>query len=108
MSVAVVASVNFLGLPLALGNEIMYETGNSNREGTAAMKNIIYQSVKFNENDIVAVYARGYSDGTVKFFDVNAKNKTIREYWVKREHLDAETAAKIHVSSGYFDQVRVK
>jgi len=44
--------------------------------------NIIYQSTKFDEKDITSTYIRKYSNGEVKFFDVNAKQRTIREYWI--------------------------
>jgi len=50
--------------------------------------NIIYQSVKFDEKDITATYVRKYSNGEFKFFDVNAKGKTIREYWMNEVDFD--------------------
>lgn len=43
--------------------------------------NIIYESRHFREVDVVATYARRYSNGEIKFYDVNAKSRTIREYW---------------------------
>lgn len=66
--------------------------------------NIIWQSVKFNESDIVAIYTRGYSDGTVKVVEVNDKNKTIREWWCLKEDCPYES----HVADGAYDMVRVK
>lgn len=66
--------------------------------------NIIYQSVKFREEDIVAIYTRGYSDGTVKVVEVNNKNKTIREWWCRKEDCPYES----HVADGAYDTVRVK
>lgn len=70
--------------------------------------NIIWQSVKFNESDIVARYARGYSDNTIKFFDVNTKNKTIREYWMHRKDVEPAIAAQVHVADGYYDNVKLE
>jgi hypothetical protein len=66
--------------------------------------NIIWQSVKFREEDIVAIYTRGSSDGTVKVVDVNKKNKTIREWWCRKEDCPYES----HVADGHYDTVRVK
>lgn len=62
--------------------------------------NIIWQSVKFNEADIVAIYTRGYSDGV----EVNKKNKTIREWWCRKEDCPYES----HVADGAYDMRRVK
>ena len=42
---------------------------------------VIYQSRNFEEADIVSTYARLYSNAEVKFFDVNKKGQTIREWW---------------------------
>ena len=69
--------------------------------------NIIYQSVKFNEKDIVATYARGYSNGEIKFYDVNKKNKTIREYWLHRDDVSKEISDKVHVANGAYDNVKL-
>lgn len=68
------------------------------------VRNIIYQSKNFNEADIVAIYTRGYSDGTVKVVDVDKKNKTIREWWC----LKADCPYESHVADGAYDTVRVK
>ena len=43
--------------------------------------NIIYQSRNFKEADTISTYARLYSNAEVKFFDVNKKGQTIREWW---------------------------
>ena len=50
--------------------------------------NIVYQSVKFDNANIVSRYVRKYSNGEVMFFDVNAKHKTIREYWMHQNDCD--------------------
>lgn len=50
--------------------------------------NIIYQSVKFDPANITSRYFFKYSMGEVKFFDVNAKHKTIREYWLYEKDCD--------------------
>lgn len=69
--------------------------------------NIIYQSVKFNENDIDRTYARLYSNGEIKFFDVNAKHKTIREYWQLAETADNQEAVKKCRAAGIGEMVHI-
>lgn len=66
--------------------------------------NIIWRSVKFREEDIVAVYTRGYSDETVKIVEVNAKNKTIREWWCNKSDCPYDS----HIADGAYDMRRVK
>lgn len=58
--------------------------------------NIIYQSVKFDETDIERRYFRKYLNGEVKFFDVNVKNKTIREYWKKEVDCNSEVQYAVY------------
>lgn len=69
--------------------------------------NIIWQSVKFNEADIDRTYARLYSNGEIKFFDVNVKNKTIREYWQIAELANNQDAVKKCRAAGYGEMVHV-
>jgi hypothetical protein len=64
--------------------------------------NIIYQSVKFNEKDIAKRYFRKYFNGEVKFFDVNVKDKTIREYWLNE--VDCDFAVK---NAGYGETIKL-
>lgn len=52
--------------------------------------NIIWQSKNFSEDRICEVYARRYSEGTIKLFDVDAKGKTIREYWLPEDRISFE------------------
>jgi hypothetical protein len=52
------------------------------------MTNVIYQSVKFDQKNVVSVYARLYTNGDVKFFDVDRKHKTIREWWEQSTKVD--------------------
>lgn len=66
--------------------------------------NIIWQSKRFNEADIVAIYTRGYSNGEVKVVEVNSDNKTIREWWCLKEDCPYES----HVADGVYDTRRVK
>ena len=49
--------------------------------------NVIYQSTRFAEDKIATTYARLYSNGEVKMFDVDMRHKTIREWWTTREKL---------------------
>lgn len=70
--------------------------------------NIIYQSVKFKETDIDRTYARLYSNGEIKFYDVNAKHKTIREYWQPAETADDQKAVKLCRAAGYGEMVLVR
>lgn len=49
--------------------------------------NIIYQSTRFAEDNIATTYARLYSNGEVKMFDVDMRHKTIREWWTTRDKL---------------------
>lgn len=57
--------------------------------------NLIYQSKHFSPEKVVSTYARLYSNGEVKFFDVNLQHKTIRERWMTIDHVDAETCVKL-------------
>lgn len=41
---------------------------------------VIYQSKKFDPSKVVSVYARLYTNGEVKAFEVDDKNKKIREW----------------------------
>ena len=50
--------------------------------------NVTYESRRFDPANIVATYARRYSNGEVKFFDIDAKSKTIREYWLPDHECD--------------------
>lgn len=64
--------------------------------------NIIWQSVKFSPERIVATYAKQYSNDEIKFFDTNEKNQTIREYWMLRKDVKPEITEQIPDS--YSDQ----
>lgn len=64
--------------------------------------NIKYQSVKFDEKDIASRYFRKYSNGEVKFFDVNMKNKTIREYYMNEIDCDDDVLA-----ARYFETIKL-
>ena len=44
--------------------------------------NVIYQSTRFAEDNIATTYARLYSNGEVKMFDVDMRHKTIHAYLV--------------------------
>jgi len=66
--------------------------------------NITKQSVKFNESDVVSTYGWQHSDGSVRFYDVNLKGKTIREYWCPAGDVDAETSARF---TGNFDMTHL-
>jgi hypothetical protein len=46
--------------------------------------NIIWQSKGFSDDKIVSQYALLSSNGDVKVFDVDARHKTIREWFTKR------------------------
>lgn len=48
---------------------------------------VIWQSTKFDPHKVVSVYARLYSNGEVKVFDVDGRHKTIREWWTTRDKL---------------------
>lgn len=56
--------------------------------------NIVFQSAKFNVADIVSSYARLYSNGEVKFFDVNMKGKTIREWYTTQDKVEIKGALR--------------
>lgn len=49
--------------------------------------NVIWQSTRFSADKIATTYARLYSNGEVKMFDVDMRHKTIREWWTTREKL---------------------
>jgi hypothetical protein len=48
---------------------------------------VIWQSVKYKAEDVVSVYARLFSNGEVKFYDVNLKGQTIREWYCLKSEL---------------------
>lgn len=72
--------------------------------------NLIWQSVKFKSENIIATYAKQYSNGEIKFFDVNAKNQTIREYWLLRSDVKPEIVKEIpeNYSGEAFSQIKLK
>lgn len=74
----------------------------------AMQPNIIWQSKNFTVEKIVATYARGFSDDTIKFIDVNDKNKTIREYWEHRRDVPPEISAQVHTATAIYDNVKLK
>jgi hypothetical protein len=52
---------------------------------------VIWQSTKFDPHKVVSVYARLYSNGEVKVFDVDGRHKTIREWWTTRDAFSGAT-----------------
>lgn len=79
------------------------QTGNRNMTA----ENEIYRSVKYSAARVAAVYARGYSDGTIKFFEVDAKSRTLREYWRRREECSPAVQAKVDVNDQAFGQIKL-
>lgn len=59
--------------------------------------NIIWQSKHFAADKVVSTYARLYSNGEVGFYDVDIRHKTIREWWVQKEEVAADTVEKLQV-----------
>lgn len=58
--------------------------------------NIIWQSVKYDPSNVVAVYAsRCYSDGNVKVFEVDNKSKTLRETFHRIENFPLNEQTEI-------------
>lgn len=57
--------------------------------------NILFQSTRFRPENIASTYARLYSNGEVKMYDVDKRHKTIREWWTPRENLSDEMSAKL-------------
>jgi hypothetical protein len=49
---------------------------------------VLWQSVKYKAEDVCSVYARLYNNGEVKFFDVNLKGATIREWYCLKSELE--------------------
>ncbi|MGJ5032428.1 hypothetical protein ACQR1I_36710 [Bradyrhizobium sp. HKCCYLS2038] len=58
---------------------------------------VIFQSKQFAPERVVSTYARLYSNGEVKLFDVDKRHKTLREQWVLSSTLDDETRAKLRL-----------
>lgn len=65
---------------------------------------IHWQSVKFNEADIVRQYVRFYSNGEVIIYDVDVKHKTIRERTGTVKDIPSEWARQ---NPNSFDMVQV-
>jgi hypothetical protein len=71
---------------------------------------IIWQSVKYKAEDVRSVYACLYSNGEVKFFDVNLKSATTREWYCLKselENTDRLVLGKQILWSGLTQQERI-
>lgn len=69
----------------------------------------IWKSVRYSPDKVAAVYARSYSNGEVKIFEVDAKGKTVREYWMACDQMSAADLAKMDVvQDRYYEQVRIR
>jgi hypothetical protein len=70
---------------------------------------VIFEARSFDPYKVVKVYARRYSDGNVKIFDVDERGKTVREYWVHAAELRTDLIEKLRASdpSQAFNQVRL-
>lgn len=59
--------------------------------------NIIWQSVKFDEKNIVARYVKLSSNDEAHFYDVDSRSKTIREYWLNLS--DVEEIERLEITA---------
>lgn len=67
--------------------------------------NVTYESKNFSEDKIVSRYARRFSNGEIKFYDVDNRGRTIREYWCRDEDADPIVVARCR-DAGY-EMVRI-
>lgn len=68
-----------------------------------------WKSVKYDANKVVAQYVNVYSDGTLKVCDVDARRKTIREWYVHLNNVPPSWKAIINPDLGLsiYDQQQV-